>query len=105
MSTLRVSLLRATRSHQMAARLRARGVALEGLVIDNGLANMDDLIADRNQRWPHRSIALRSVYGTVSMTGTPVVMAVTSEGRITLIEHIGDSRDPTLPSRLAEAVR
>lgn len=88
---------------EVADGLLAHGVPFESLVIADNLADESGFIARRNQMWPHRAIPLRSVYDLVSKTGTPIVMAVTSEKRVALIEHI-TGRNAALISRLAEVV-
>ncbi len=89
---------------EVAGGLRVQNVSVEGLVIADDLVNEAEFLVGRNEKWPHRAVSLRSVYDVVSRTGTPIVLAVTGEGRIALIERI-DRGDPSLVSRLAGVVR
>lgn len=87
--------------------IQSRGFIMKGLVIRAGVTAdaMRTIVQAASLRFPHEPIAIGTAKRVVDLTGTPVALAVTSDGRIVSVEHItGEDAGKSLGTRLLHAL-
>ena len=89
--------------------LQAQGLTVKGLVVRDWVDDaVLSLVLDvANERFEHVPIRARGTTALLSLTGTPVVLGVTPDGTLAVVERYGAMdmvETPSLAQRLAIAV-
>ncbi len=74
----------------VAQRLMDAGVSVGGLVLQDGTAPevFDAVLQAANERFPHQPVRWEVIRPLAGITGIPALFGVSSEGRITFVEHV-----------------
>ena len=90
-----------------ARTIRSRGVAMKGLIIRAGVTSdtMRTILGAANLRFPHEPIAIGTARRIIELTGTPVAIAITPDGRVVVVKHItGADTGANLATRFLRAL-
>lgn len=74
----------------VAQRLMDAGVPVGGLVLQDGTTPeiLEAVLEAANERFPHAPVRWEAIQPLAGVTGIPALFGVSSEGRITFVEHL-----------------
>ncbi len=74
----------------VAQRLMDAGISVGGLVLQDGRATevYEAVLEAANERFPHEPVRWEAIQPLAGITGTPALLGVSSEGRVTFVEHV-----------------
>lgn len=91
----------------VADTLRAGGMAVLGLVIEDGV-DSDGLalvLDSANERFPHVATSARGAVQFIGRAGTPVALGVRSDGAVLFVERLAETAAPGSPTSTAGRLR